>query len=261
MRKKIIAGNWKMNMDLAGAEALVKGVIEKVRVGLPDHIEVLFGVPFPYLHLVSKLIKEANLPNVKLAAQNCHFEDNGAYTGEVSADMLKDLGVEYVILGHSERREYFKETDSIILKKMKKALSKGLKVILCVGEKLDQRDNDGHFLFVKNQLQHSLFMLTNSAVKDVVVAYEPIWAIGTGKTATPFEANEMQYYIRDIIGGHFDQKAANDMSILYGGSMKPANAKELVSQINVDGGLIGGASLKAADFSELVQILHNNEIA
>ncbi len=250
MKKRIVAGNWKMNLNKEEATTVLQGVASYVASNnMPADVEVVICPPYPYLSLACELLKDSD---VKVGAQNCSHEAKGAFTGEVSASMLADLGVTHVILGHSERRKYFKESDALILKKTRAAMSAGLNVIFCVGEDLHTREDEGQYLFVKNQLKDSVFMLSSSDLASLVVAYEPIWAIGTGKTASPEQANEMHYYIRDQFAENFDQPTADKLTILYGGSCKPANATDLFAQANVDGGLIGGASLKAEDFTGII---------
>ncbi len=250
MKKRIIAGNWKMNQTKDTAYAMLRGLADFCASNdIPSDVEMVVCPPYPYLSLAVDTLKDSP---VKVGAQNCSHESNGAFTGEVSSAMLADLGVSHVILGHSERRKYFKESDSLVLKKTRKAMSAGLQVILCVGEELAVREDEGQYLFVKNQLKDSAFLLSSANLKNLIVAYEPIWAIGTGKTATPEQANEMHYYIRDQFAENFDQPSANELSILYGGSCKPANAADLFAQVNVDGGLIGGASLTAENFTGII---------
>lgn len=243
MRKKIVAGNWKMNTTVDTCVELVEGL---VKGEWDDSVTLIVAPPFTQLAVVQQ--KLGNSSSIQVSAQNCHEKLSGAYTGEVSPEMLKAAGIPYVILGHSERRTYFGETDAIIYQKTKAALSQGLSVILCVGEKLDQREVGDHFKVVQKQLEETLCLFNSTEAKNIVVAYEPVWAIGTGKTATAAQAEEMHGFIREVIANHFDQKFAEDISILYGGSCKPGNAKEIFSQHNVDGGLIGGASLQAEDF-------------
>ncbi|MEL7123485.1 MAG: triose-phosphate isomerase [Bacteroidota bacterium] len=246
-RKKIVAGNWKMNKDYNEGRDLVKQIVE----GVSSNDTLVIICP-PYIHLYNTYNKLNDISNIRLGAQNCHHEESGAYTGEVSAAMIKSTGAEYVILGHSERREYFNETDELISAKIKKALSHGLSPIYCCGEKLDIREANEHEAFVENQIKTALFTLTAEEFSKVVIAYEPVWAIGTGKTATPEQAQEMHQHIRQLIANHYDATVADATSILYGGSCKPHNAESLFSQPDVDGGLIGGASLKANDFMAIV---------
>ncbi|MBV6652810.1 MAG: triose-phosphate isomerase [Mameliella sp.] len=246
-RKQIVAGNWKMNMDYEEGRDLTKAVIDGLQ---PSDAIVILGTPFIHLRNVASIVKD--ISNLKLAAQNCHQETSGAYTGEVSAGMLKSCGVEYVILGHSERREYFGENDEIIAKKIDAVLAKGMQPIYCCGERLEVREDNKQNELVAEQVSTALFHLSPEDMQKVVIAYEPVWAIGTGKTATPDQAQEMHAHIRSLIRDKFGAEIADGVTILYGGSVKPGNAKELFANEDVDGGLIGGASLKAADFNAIV---------
>ncbi|MDD3275941.1 MAG: triose-phosphate isomerase [Kiritimatiellales bacterium] len=248
MRKKIIAGNWKMNKTVAEAVALVEGL----KIDLADcmDVEVVVCPPFTALKTVSDKLENTQ---IKLGSQNMSSEDDGAYTGEISHTMLKELFVKYVILGHSERREYYKETDFWVNKKVKKALEKNLRPIVCVGEKLEDREAGNTEKVVEEQVRGSLADITAAQFENVVVAYEPVWAIGTGKTATSEQAQEVHKFIRSIIADMVGQKAADGLRIQYGGSMKAANAKELLSQPDIDGGLIGGAALDARSFIDIVK--------
>lgn len=243
MARKIVAGNWKMNKTLPEAKSLVQEVL---KLSFPPDVELVFGVPFPYLTIVNELI--ASSVRVDVAAQNCHQEAAGAYTGEVSAPMLQSLGSRYVILGHSERRAYFNESDSLVKEKINIALDNHLEVIYCCGESLQTRELGEHVQFVTAQLDASLSHLSETEIQKIIIAYEPIWAIGTGKTATPDQAQEMHAEIRKWLQAQYGLVSAAQISILYGGSCKPANAREILDQEDVDGGLIGGASLVAADF-------------
>lgn len=242
MRKKIVAGNWKMNTTVESAPDLVGGLLDGA---WPEDVQLIIAPPFTQLGIVGQQIQSSN---IGLSAQNCHEKESGAYTGEISVAMLQAAGVEYVILGHSERRTYFGEDDNIIYLKTKVALKQGLKVILCVGEKLSEREIDNHFKVVQKQIENTLCLFGKTEAANVVIAYEPVWAIGTGKTASAEQAEEMHGFIREVVANHFDNEFAEGISILYGGSCKPSNAKEIFSQQNVDGGLIGGASLSAEDF-------------
>ncbi len=248
MRKNIAAGNWKMNLAFEEAKSLSEHVSN---VQVADGTEVILGVPFPYLEQIQKVI--ASNPGVHVAAQNCHQEAKGAYTGEVSLGMLASIGIKTVILGHSERRAYQKETDELLAQKVKAALQAGFKVIFCCGESLETREAGEHFDFVEGQLRNSLFDLEAKDWKQIVIAYEPIWAIGTGVTASPEQAQEIHAHIRTLLKNTFNEQVAEETSILYGGSVKPANAKELFSKSDIDGGLVGGASLKAADFEQIIK--------
>lgn len=246
-RKQIVAGNWKMNMDYEQGRDLTKAVIDGLQ---PSDALVILGTPFIHLRNVASMIKD--ISNLKLAAQNCHQEASGAYTGEVSVGMLKSCGVEYVILGHSERREYFSEKDELIAKKIDAVLGQGMEPIYCCGEKLDVRESGKQNELVAGQVKTALFHLSAEDLQKVVIAYEPVWAIGTGKTASPAQAQEMHAHIRSLIRDQYGSDIADSITILYGGSVKPGNAKELFANPDVDGGLIGGASLKAADFNAIV---------
>jgi triosephosphate isomerase len=248
MRKKIIAGNWKMNKTVAEALTLVKGI--QAELAGSTEVEVVVCPPFTALKSVSDLLTDSQ---IKLGCQNMSSEDDGAYTGEISHTMLKELFVKYVILGHSERREYYKETDFWVNKKVKKALEKNLRPIVCVGEKLEDREAGNTEKVVEAQVRGSLAGITAEQFENVVVAYEPVWAIGTGKTATSEQAQEVHKFIRGIIADMVGEKAAKGLRIQYGGSMKAANAKELLSQPDIDGGLIGGAALEARSFVDIVK--------
>ena len=247
MRKKIVAGNWKMNTSIEEAVALVEGL--KVELKDNVNVEAIVCPPFTALKTVSDLIEGTE---IKLGCQNMSSEDGGAYTGEISHTMLKELFVKYVILGHSERREYYKETDFWVNKKVKKALEKNLRPIVCVGETLEDRESGNTEKVVEAQVRGSLADITADQYVDVVVAYEPVWAIGTGKTASSEQAQEVHKFIRGIIADMVGQEAADGLRIQYGGSMKPANAPELLAQPDIDGGLIGGAALDAASFAGIV---------
>lgn len=251
MRKKIIAGNWKMNLDLSAGKALASEVVHIVNDELNDDVQLVLCTPAIHLSAVSSLIKSAD--KVALGAQNISEHESGAYTGDISAEMAISCGADYVILGHSERREYHFETNEQLASRVKLALAKGLTPIFCCGEALDVREANEHVDFVNKQLEESLFGLSAAEMQQVVIAYEPIWAIGTGVTASSEQAQEMHASIRSSIAGHFGTEVAQEVPILYGGSMKPANAKELLAQPDVDGGLIGGASLKSRDFVEIAK--------
>ncbi len=246
LRKAVIAGNWKMNKTRPEAKALIEELKPLVANASCD---VVACVPFTNLETVLDAAKGSN---IKVGAQNCHFEKSGAFTGEISADMLKEMGVEYVVIGHSERRQYFGETDITVNKRTKAALAAGLKVILCVGEMLEDRENGITEELVALQTKIALKDVSKEDLKNVIIAYEPVWAIGTGKTATAEQANEVCAVIRSVIAKVYDKAAADAMTIQYGGSMNAKNAAELLAQPDVDGGLIGGASLKAPDFAVIV---------
>jgi len=242
MRKNIVAGNWKMNKNAQETKALV----DELKTRLANATaEIVIAPPFVNLSLA-----KAELTNSKIvvAAQNMHQAENGAYTGEIAADMLTSIGVNTVILGHSERRQYFNETDSMLAYKVDTALKHNMTVIFCIGEELKDRQDKQHFNVVENQLRDGLFHIENSAWANIVLAYEPVWAIGTGETASPDQAQEMHAFIRETVRHTFGSDIAENLSILYGGSVKPDNAKEIFSKPDVDGGLIGGAALKADDF-------------
>lgn len=250
MRNKIVAGNWKMNKNAEETEDLLNALINQ----LPNDKEVEIIVAPTFINLASA-VDHLEFTNIIVAAQNMHQSENGAYTGEISADMLKSIGVNTVILGHSERRAIFHETDAVISFKVDKALQHQMRVIFCFGEELKDRQNNQHFNIVENQLRDGLFHLDKSAWENIVLAYEPVWAIGTGETASPEQAQEMHSFIRETIRKAFGSDVAEDVSILYGGSVKPDNAKEIFSKPDVDGGLIGGAALKADDFAAIVNAI------
>ena len=251
MRKNIVAGNWKMNNTLEEGKKLTSEIVNMVRDEVNGDTKVVIASPFIHLSTLSGLLQHTD--NIALSAQNCSEHDAGAYTGEISAAMLKSIGVQYVILGHSERREYFGETNEQLAKKVDVTLSNNLLPIFCCGETLETRESGKHFEFVCNQLTESLFHLSEEEFRKIVIAYEPIWAIGTGVTASSEQAQEMHAKIRAHIASQFGQEIADDTSILYGGSCKPSNAKELFACEDVDGGLIGGASLKSRDFVDIVK--------
>ncbi|MEZ4802252.1 MAG: triose-phosphate isomerase [Gelidibacter sp.] len=246
MRAKIVAGNWKMNNDLAQTETLITELkLQKIT----SDAEVMIAPSFTNLWPSFQATKNTS---IEVIAQNMHFAENGAYTGEVSACMLQSVGVKTVILGHSERRAYFNETDELLAKKVDAALKNELRVIFCFGEELNDRKSGNHEKVVENQIKNALFHLDASAFENIVLAYEPVWAIGTGETATPEQAQDMHAFIRKTLKNKYGNGIADNVSILYGGSVKPDNAKEIFSKPDVDGGLIGGASLKASDFFAIV---------
>lgn len=251
MRSFLMAGNWKMNMGPKETTLFFETLDVEAQKSY-DKVEAAICPPF--VSIAAAFESRHSGSAVRIGAQNIHFEAKGAYTGEVSAAMIKEMGCKYVILGHSERREYFGETDEIVNKKVKKALETGVTPIVCVGEVLDERKQDRHFEVVKQQTTGSLAGLSAEEVTSLVIAYEPVWAIGTGEVATPEQAQEMHAFIRGELATVFGQQAADAVRILYGGSMKPSNADELLGQADVDGGLIGGASLDPVDFAELVSI-------
>lgn len=245
MRRQIAAGNWKMNTDLKFGQEFIENIEKQA---FPEDVEVIIGVPYLSISQLAHISSK-----VKIAAQNCHQEDKGAYTGEIAANMLNSVGCDYVILGHSERRQYFNESDELILSKIYKVLENDMQVIYCCGEPLEVREADKHEAYVGQQLSESICKLDPSHMKNLVVAYEPIWAIGTGRTASPEQAQSMHAHIRNVLKTTFGEDIANATSILYGGSVKPANAKEIFSQADVDGGLVGGASLKGDSFYDIIQ--------
>jgi len=250
MRKQIVAGNWKMNNDLEASKSLVKKIAKGLKKESLKKTRVIVAPTFVSL---VKVADKAKGTKVEVAAQNMHFEKSGAFTGEVSAEMLKSVGVEIVILGHSERREYFGETDAILAKKVDAAFANKMEVIFCFGEVLEDRKAGNHFKVVESQIKNGLFHLDAAAWKNIVLAYEPVWAIGTGETASPEQAQEMHAFIRKIVTEKYNAEVAKNVSILYGGSVNPGNAKEIFSKEDVDGGLIGGAALKADSFISLVK--------
>jgi len=243
MRKKIVAGNWKMNTTVPEGVELAKAVVEKA-AAVPAEIGLIVATPATHLTSVAAVLDG----RVELSAENCADKEKGAYTGEISAAMVKSTGAGWTILGHSERRQYYGETDAKLVEKTKLALAEGLKVILCVGENLEEREAEKHFDVCRAQIENVLFNFTADDMKNIVIAYEPVWAIGTGKTATAAQAEEIHAFIRKTVASKFGAQVAEDMTILYGGSCKPSNAKELFAEKDIDGGLIGGAALKADDF-------------
>ena len=249
MRKKIVAGNWKMNKTLQEGIELAKEVNSKVKAANAKDVKVIIGTPFIHLAEVSKMVDPAV---IAVSAQNCATEVSGAYTGEVSAAMVASTGSRYVILGHSERRSYYGETDEILVKKVQRALENNLDVIFCVGEVLAEREAGKHFEVVKSQLVNGLFNLSADQFAHIVVAYEPVWAIGTGKTATTAQADEACGVVRNVVAELYGKAVADETIVQYGGSMNAKNAAELLACENVDGGLIGGASLKAPDFGVII---------
>lgn len=246
LRQAIIAGNWKMNKTRPEAKALIEELKPMVKDAACG---VVICVPYTNLETALELTKGTN---IKVGAENCHWAKSGAFTGEISADMLAEMGVEYVIIGHSERRQYFGETDQTVNQRVRAALDAGLKVILCVGELLEQRETGITEEIVGMQTKAALLGVSAEELGRIVIAYEPVWAIGTGKTATAEQANEVNHYIRTVVAKLYGQAAADGMTIQYGGSMNAKNADELLAQPDVDGGLIGGASLKAPDFTAIV---------
>ena len=252
MRKQIAAANWKMNLTVDRAEALLDEII-KVNIRLAENKFAVFAVPFPYLQMAQQKIND--IQNFFIAAQNCYGKKSGAYTGEVSVEMLQSLNINYVVLGHSERREYFQESNQFLAEKLNIALEYNITPIFCCGEPLSIRDAQTQNQFVAKQLEESLFHFSKDDVQKIVIAYEPIWAIGTGKTATSEQAQEMHAHLRKVLADRFGKEVAENISILYGGSVKAANAKEIFSQPDVDGGLVGGASLVAEEFITIIKSL------
>lgn len=250
MRKKIVAGNWKMNMDFTEGLKFASVLDKHFRENPSGKATVILCTPFIHLAGVAEILKKGK---IALGAQNCASEASGAYTGEISAYMVKSTGAEYVIIGHSERRSYYHEDDKLLNKKTLLALNSGLKVIFCCGEVLSEREDGKHFLIVKRQLEEGLFSLSMDLMDKIVIAYEPVWAIGTGRTATPDQAQEMHKHIRDLVKEKYGNDCAKKLPILYGGSCKPSNAAEIFSKPDVDGGLIGGAALKKEDFIAIVE--------
>ncbi|MFT7029029.1 MAG: triosephosphate isomerase [Marinoscillum sp.] len=251
MRKKIAAGNWKMNLDLAQGQKLASEIVNITKDEVNNDAEVILIPPFTHLTTVKQLIGSAS--NISLGAQNCHQAKSGAFTGEISTEMLQSIGVKYVVIGHSERREYFGEGNALLAEKVNAVLAQGLLPIYCCGEKLEVREAKEHFNLNKTQVSEGLFHLSKEELSKVVIAYEPVWAIGTGVTASSDQAQEMHAFIRNVIAEKYDQATADGISILYGGSVKPENAKEIFAQPDVDGGLVGGASMKSRDFADIIK--------
>jgi triosephosphate isomerase len=251
MRQKIVAGNWKMNKTLEEANILATEVMGMVSDEVKSNVKVILCTPFPYLLSIRNLL--GNNSQIFVSAQNCSEHESGAYTGEVSASMLKSLGIPYVVLGHSERRQYFGENGKLLAKKIDITQKHGLTPIFCCGEPLDVREKGEHEKLVTQQIEESLFHLDATALQKVVIAYEPVWAIGTGKTASAQQAQDMHLVIRKHLASKYGQSIADSITILYGGSVSAANAKELFACPDVDGGLVGGASLKSREFTEIVK--------
>jgi triosephosphate isomerase (TIM) len=251
MRRQIVAGNWKMNKNLEEGLKLTSEIVHMVADEVNNKVEVILAPPFTHLSTVRNLLKGQD--KVHLSAQNCHWEENGAFTGEISAGMLKSVGAQFVIIGHSERREYFSETSEQLAKKVDSALAHSLTPIFCCGETLDIREEGAYVNFVTSQLKEGLFHLSASDLEGIIIAYEPVWAIGTGKTASTEQAQEMHKALRNFIAEEYSPQTADTISILYGGSCKPSNAPELFACKDVDGGLIGGASLSSRDFVDILK--------
>lgn len=252
MRKQIAAANWKMNLTFQQAEKLLDDILDE-EIKLADHQLTIFAVPYPYLLMTRSEVQEEK--NYHVAAQNCHHKKSGAYTGEVSVEMLHSMSINYCVIGHSERREYNAESNAMLADKVNLCFENFITPIFCCGEPLTIREAGTQNDFVAAQLKESLFHLPASTIKNIIIAYEPIWAIGTGKTATTEQAQEIHRYLRSVIAGQYGDAVANEIPILYGGSVKANNAKELFSCPDVDGGLVGGASLVAADFVEIIKAL------
>ncbi|HMH34230.1 MAG TPA: triose-phosphate isomerase [Puia sp.] len=252
MRKQIAAANWKMNLTYKQGEELLDEVLN-ADISLKDHQLTIFAVPFPYLIMANSEVADAK--QYFVAAQNCHNKKSGAYTGEVSAEILHSIGIKYCIVGHSERREYFLESNQLLAEKIDLCLSNHIIPIFCCGESLQIRESGNQNAYVALQLQESLFHLSPAQLAGIVIAYEPIWAIGTGKTATTAQAQEMHAHLRSLLAGKYGQDVAAEVPILYGGSVKPGNAGEIFGCPDVDGGLVGGASLIAADFIQIIRSL------
>ncbi|GGI28503.1 triose-phosphate isomerase [Pedobacter mendelii] len=253
MRKKIVAGNWKMNLDYNEGVSLFSEIVNMVKDERQGDQLAIICAPFIHLNSLSKL----GGSDVAIGAQNIHDKENGAYTGEISAKMVKSIGAEYVILGHSERRQYQAESDELLAAKTKIALSNNLKPIFCIGETLDERNNGSYYEILKKQLVNGIFSLTEEDFRKVVIAYEPVWAIGTGLTASPEQAQDIHAFIRSEIEANYGFNVADDTTILYGGSCNPGNAASLFAQKDIDGGLIGGASLKSRDFTDIIKALNS----
>jgi len=254
MRKKIVAGNWKMNMDYNEGLTLFSEVINMVKDEITGSQTAVVCSPFIHLHSLAQLAK--GYTKVAVGAQNAHQAESGAYTGEISAKMINSVGATYVILGHSERRQYFGEDNALLAKKTDTVLANGLKPIFCIGETLDERNAEKHFDIIKSQLSEGVFHLDEAHFSQLVLAYEPVWAIGTGVTASSAQAQEIHAFIRAEVATKYGQTVADNVSILYGGSCNPKNAPELFAQPDIDGGLIGGASLKSRDFVDIVKVFN-----
>ncbi|MCU0421560.1 MAG: triose-phosphate isomerase [Bacteroidia bacterium] len=253
MRKKIIAGNWKMNKSFEEGMALVTEIIGMVKDEYQGSAEVVIIPPFIHLNAINRMVAEIN--NISSGAQNCSNHESGAYTGEISAGMIKSIGAEYVIVGHSERRQYFGEHNDWLAKKIDAVIKNNLTPIYCVGETLDERENNKHFEILKQQISEGIFHLGADEIKKVVIAYEPVWAIGTGKTATTAQAQEVHAYIRTLIATHYNTDIAAAITIQYGGSVKPENAAELFASPDIDGALVGGAALQSRSFVDIIKAM------
>jgi triosephosphate isomerase len=254
MRKKIVAGNWKMNLDYNEGLALFSEIANMVKDEITGSQQAVICSPFIHLNSLVQLAK--GYDKIAVGAQNAHQNESGAYTGEISAKMVKSTGAAYVILGHSERRQYFGEDNQLLAQKTEAALKNGLKPIFCIGETLEEREGEQHFDVIKKQLEEGVFHFSTEQFEQLVLAYEPVWAIGTGKTATAEQAQEIHAFIREQIANNYTQEVADNITILYGGSCNPKNAAELFAQPDIDGGLIGGASLKSRDFLDIVKVFN-----
>lgn len=255
MRKQIAAANWKMNLTYQDAEKLLNEILS-ADVKLDEAQQVIFAVPFPYLIMANSEVADEGA--FYISAQNCSHKKSGAYTGEVSAEMLQSIGIKYCIVGHSERREYFSESAELLAQKVNICLENEITPIFCCGEALDVREGNHQNAYVQKQLEESLFHLSAEQIQKVIIAYEPIWAIGTGKTASTEQAQEMHQHLRSVLAGKWGVDTANSISILYGGSVKAANAAEIFASPDVDGGLVGGASLSASEFLQIIQSLKSS---
>ena len=253
MRKKIVAGNWKMNIDLEKGVQLFNEIQQLLKEEVKADQEVIICPPYTHLSSLSQIVDPNT--NLSIGAQNCHQADSGAFTGEVSASIIASAGASYVIIGHSERRLYFAESNSLLAQKLDVVLKNGLSPIFCIGETLEQRNSETYFKVIKEQITEASFHLQGADYRKMVLAYEPVWAIGTGLTASPEQAQEIHSFIRNLLADKYDQDLANNMTILYGGSCNPKNAAELFAKADIDGGLIGGASLKAQDFVDIIKAL------
>lgn len=255
MRKKIVAGNWKMNLDYSEGISLFSEIVNMVKDEKYGTQEVVICAPFIHLNSLAQL--SGNAGAVKIGAQNCHQNESGAFTGEISAKMIKSTGASHVLVGHSERRQYFAETDALLAAKTVIALANGLTPIFCIGETLDERNNGSYYQVLETQLNEGLFHLSAEDFGKVVIAYEPVWAIGTGLTASPEQAQDIHAFIRAKVDSKYGMAVADDTTILYGGSCNPKNAADLFAQADIDGGLIGGASLKSRDFTDIVKTFNS----
>jgi len=254
MRKKIVAGNWKMNLGFQDGVSLFSEIVNMVKDETRGNQQVI--VCSPFIHLYHLAQQSTDVSNVSVGAQNISQKESGAYTGEISASQVKSTGAAYVILGHSERRAYFGEDEKVLEIKLDQALKNGLKPIFCIGETQEERESGNFWDILSKQLKETVFLLSEKEFSNVVLAYEPVWAIGTGLTATPEQAQEVHAFIREEIAKNFDEETANKTSILYGGSCNPKNAAELFAQADIDGGLIGGASLKSRDFLDIINVFN-----